>query len=153
MENIELIIKVLGLLTVMIAILQYRKNRKLQAHDKFIKYREKLKENESISKIVSHIQDWQSDLDLKKRIDEREIKKSDFYYFLGFFEEIEILRKGRFLTNKMAKDMFAFYALELADNQFYWEYFDEDYLTDDDWVNFRNFIYKMRELDRKKLLF
>jgi len=120
----------------------------LQAYDKFIKYREKLKENESIRKIVCHVQDWQSNNNLQNQIEERCITKSDFYYFLGFYEEIEFLRKGRFITNKMAKDMFAFYAIEISKNKYYWEYFDEDFENDKDWENFKIFVCKMSRMDK-----
>ena len=40
--------------------------------------------------------------------------------------------------------MFSFYAIQIADNEYYWNLFDENYLTDDDWINFRKLVLSMR---------
>lgn len=144
MEYLDLFLKVIGASTIVIAVYQYRRTRQLDALNKFITYREKLKDNESIVKIVRHIQDCESDSSLRSQILERGITKYDFYYFLGFFEEISILYKSNFIKKNFVKEMFAYYALQVADNAYYWSIFDEDYKTDKEWGNFRYFVNEMR---------
>ena len=41
--------------------------------------------------------------------------------------------------------MFAFYAIQIADNNHYWDHFNENYHNDNDWRNFRSFIEQMRQ--------
>lgn len=144
MEFLDLFLKVIGALSILIGVYQYRRTRQLDVFNKFITYREKLKDNESIARIVRHIQDCESDSSLRNKILERGITKFDFYYFLGFFEEISILYKSNLIKKNIAKEMFSYYALKVSDNEYYWSIFDEDYKTDDNWVNFRYFVNEMR---------
>lgn len=146
-ETIKILLQVLTLIVTSVgAFLAYRefkKSKKLNEIDKFIKYREKLKTDESLKKIVTHIQNWQNNPEQKSQIP-KEITLFDFYYFLGFYEELYILIQNSHLDKRYTKDMFAFYAFQIADNQYYWEQFNENYHTDGDWKNFRYFVELMR---------
>jgi len=126
------------------AVFLYYKKRKLETFDLFIKYREKLKTNPATSRIIRHIQDWQLTPEIRNQIQERGITINDFYDFLGFYEEIWLLYKNCLISKTFVRKMFAFYAIEIADNDFYWEHFDENYRTDPYWEDFRKLINKMR---------
>lgn len=144
----EMILTGIGLLVTIaggsIAFFEYKKSKKINAIDKFILYREKLKTNESLKRIVIHIQKWQHDVNLKSDIPE-DISLFDFYYFLGYYEEIYIVTKNSYLKKDIVKDMFGFYAIEIADNCHYWEKFGEDYRKDNSWKLFRKFIDETRQ--------
>lgn len=132
------------LLTGIWAFYKYNKKRKLENFDLFVKYREKLKTNPANLKIVRHVQDWQLNPELRSQINEREITINDFYDFLGFYEEISLLYQKKLIPKRFVKDMFSFYAIQIADNEYYWNLFDENYLTDDDWINYRKLVLRMR---------
>jgi hypothetical protein len=146
MEYIDLGVKIIGVISILFGIYQFKKKRELQALEMFIKYREKLKTNESINKIVRHVQDCESDSTLQNQIIERDITKYDFYYFLGYYEEIAILYKSKLLNKQIANDMFAYYALKIASNEYYWKTFNEDYKNERDWKNFNFFIDEMTKI-------
>lgn len=126
-----------------LAYKEFKKSKRLNEIDKFISYREKLRTDTSLIKIITHIQLWQHNQELKNQIPE-DISLFDFYNFISFFEEINILITKSHLNKKTAKDMFAFYAIQIANNSHYWEYFGENYQNDDDWKNFRLLVEKMR---------
>jgi len=126
-----------------LAYKEFKKSKELNEIDKFISYRGKLKNDPSLIKIVTHIQLWQNNLELKNQIPDN-ISLFDFYNFISFFEEINILITKSHLNKKTAKDMFAFYAIQIADNCYYWDRFGENYHNDNDWKNFRLLIEKMR---------
>lgn len=140
-EYVSLVITAIGAFFVWF---EFKKKNDLNAIDKFISYRNRLKDNPSLCKIIVHIQEWQSNDELKFLIPNN-ITLFDFYYFLGFYEEIYILIKNKQLDKQMAKDMFAFYAIEIADNCFYWKHFKENYQNDNDWGNFKSFIELMKK--------
>jgi len=125
------------------AFKEFKKNKNINEIDKFITYREKLKKDDSLSKIVKHIQLWQNNTDIKSQIP-KDILLFDFYNFIGFYEEMYILIDKSHIDKQIAKEMFAFYAIQIADNDYYWHFFKENYSTDDDWKNFKNFIEIMR---------
>lgn len=139
----EILSSTIAIIVAIITYKEFRKNKKLNEIDKFISYREKLKKDDSLNKIVKHIQSWQNNTNLRTQIPQG-ITLFDFYNFIGFFEEINILITQSHIDKQLAKDMFAFYAIEIADNEFYWEFFHENYSTDKNWKNFKNFIKKMR---------
>lgn len=139
----EILSSIIAALAAYFAYKEFKKNKNLNEIDKFISYREKLKKDDSLSKIVKHIQHWQHKEELKNSIPP-EISLFDFYNFIGFFEEINILINQNHIDKQIAKEMFAFYAVEIADNNYYWSHFHEDYFTDNDWTNFRVFIERMR---------
>lgn len=143
----EMILTIIGLLVAIaggiVAFFEYKKSKKINAIDKFISYREKLKTNESLKKIVTHIQKWQNDVNVKSQIPE-DISLFDFYYFLGYYEEIYIVTKSSYLKKDIVKNMFRFYAIEIADNCHYWEKFGEDYRKDDSWKLFKKFVDETR---------
>ena len=122
---------------------EFKKSKKLNEIDKFISYREKLKKDSSLSKIVKHIQLWQNNIEIKCQIPE-DVSLFDFYNFIGFYEEMYILIDKSHIDKQIAKEMFAFYAIQIADNCYYWDFFQENYHKDNDWKNFRNFIEIMR---------
>ncbi len=122
---------------------EFKKSKKLNEIDKFISYREKLKKDSSLSKIVKHIQLWQNNIEIKSQIPE-DVSLFDFYNFIGFYEEMYILIDKSHIDKQIAKEMFAFYAIQIVDNCYYWDFFQENYHKDNDWKNFRNFIEIMR---------
>lgn len=141
--SFEILSSFVALIGAYYAYREFNKNKNLNAIDKFISQRDKLKKDESLSKIIKHIQLWQNNSEIKGQIPD-DITLFDFYYFIGFYEEIFILVKKSHLDKQIAKDMFAFYALQIADNCYYWDRFNENYHNDNDWKNFRNFIEQMR---------
>lgn len=141
--SFEVLSSIIGAIAAYFAYKEFRKNKNLNEIDKFISYRSKLKNDPSLSKIVKHIQLWQSDNELKHQIP-NDISLFDFYNFIGFYEEIHILINKSHLDKQIAKEMFAFYAIQIADNCYYWDYFKENYHTENDWKNFRHFIGQMR---------
>jgi hypothetical protein len=141
--SFEILSSSIAAIAAFFAYKEFSKSKNLNAIDKFITYRDKLKKDDSLCKIIRHVQMWQNDETIRNQIPQ-EITLFDFYNFLGFYEEINILITKKHLDIELAKDMFAFYALQIADNSFYWEHFNEDYLTDNEWLNFRRFITKMR---------
>jgi hypothetical protein len=145
----EILSALLAVIGSYIAYREFLRNKNLNAIDKFISYRDKLKEVESLSKIVKHIQLWQNNIEIRSQVP-NEITLFDFYYFIGFYEEIFILSEKCHIDRKITRDMFAFYAIQIADNSHYWDYFNENYQNDNDWKNFRSFIEQMRHTNKKR---
>lgn len=141
--SFEILSSLVAAIGALYAYREFKRNKILNSIDKFITYRDKLKNDESLSKIVRHVQLWQNNNELRSQIP-NEINLFDFYYFIGFYEEIFILIKNCHLDKQVAREMFAFYAIEIADNSHYWDHFHENYINDNNWENFRNFIEQMR---------
>lgn len=140
--SFEILSSLVALIGSYFAYREFKKNKNLNAIDKFIAYREKLKKDESLIKIVKHIQIWQNDPNLKSQIP-ADISVFDFYNFLGFFEEIQILMDNGHIDKTLAKDMFSFYGCQLANNEHYWSKFNEDFKNDEDWKKFKLFVETM----------
>lgn len=130
---------------------EFRKKRNLKKFDLFIRYREKLKTNTSLIKIVNHVQNYLNHPELKSRIEAYNISLHNFYYFLGFYKEISLLYQQRLISRKLAKEMFVWYAIEVAKNDNYWRVFGESYVTDDEWKNFKFFVNEMQKKKCKYL--
>lgn len=141
--SFEILSSTIAAIAAYFAYKEFKKSIKLNEIDKFISYREKLKKDSTLSKIVKHIQLWQNNTDIKSQIPE-DILLFDFYNFIGFYEEMYILIDKSHIDKQIAKEMFAFYAIQIADNCYYWDFFQENYHIDNDWKNFRNFIEMMR---------
>ncbi|MEN9948362.1 MAG: hypothetical protein RL106_1185 [Bacteroidota bacterium] len=144
-ELIEVIYCLLAIVGGVVTFRRYHKDKKLIELEKFVTFRRNLKNESSLRKIVSHIQLWNFDSSTRNIIPD-DITLFDFYYFIGFYEEINILISEGLLQKKMAKEMFAFYAIEMAENPIYWQQFNEDYTTDANWKNFKQFVNRMKAI-------
>lgn len=132
-----------GCIGFIFALFQYWQKSKFEKYMKFIELRKSFKAHTSNDKIIKHIQSYQLDPTQKSNIFEFDITINDFYYFLGFFEELQILIEKGILSKKVSKKMFAFYGIEIANNNHYWTTFDEN-INEEYWCTFKKFIDSMK---------
>lgn len=133
---------IIGGFTFCFGIFQYWQMRRFEKYLKFIELREKFKGHPSNDRILRHIQAYQLDNTKISNLDDFNITIHDFYYFLGFYEELQILIDKGILNKNVSKKMFSFYAIEIKNNNYYWARFDEN-IDDPNWYDFKIFVESM----------
>lgn len=106
----------------------------------FEKYRQKLKENETLKNIIELLE--------QKSADIRNVPRTDRYFYLGFYEEIALLVNSGILKPEIAHYMFAYYAKLCWTNDNFWHDINRESIY---WRVFREFVDNMNKLEEKNM--
>jgi hypothetical protein len=149
MDMVGLITLLLSIGTFIFIVFEFRRKRSIEKIEFFLKFRIRLKEDESLVKITKFITNCELDPKQSEKIPP-EITAFEFYYFLGFIEELSFVHKHNIVTLDMIDDMFGFYILAIAENTNMWNKFDED-PTHTGWKNFHDLANKIKTRREQKL--
>ena len=143
-SNYELIKLILTVITVIIALVaiikgywEYRKSVKQKRVELFIKYRQQLK-SDLILKRILELLETENNEEISK------LSRFDKYLFIGFYEEIALLVNSKIIKPEIAHYMFAYYAKLCWDNNAFWSDINRESMY---WRVFREFVVKMNLLE------
>ncbi|WP_164983919.1 hypothetical protein [Cellulomonas endophytica] len=151
-EQVELVLTtaalVVGLLTLVKAVNEYRRQGTIKRIEFFLEARNRLKTNASFQQIVQLLESDHPDL--------RDVPMQNKIDFLGFFEEVALLVTSRVIRREVAQYMFGYYALKTWESENFWLLAERperplDKVNEPYWVLFRGFIASMTPI-RDKLL-
>lgn len=119
---------------------EYRLSVKQKRSELYETYRQKLKENETIRRVVVALENDIGDI--------AEISRIDRYMFLGFYEDIALLMNTKLIKPEIAHYMFGYYAMRCWENDMFWEDINRESHY---WRVFREFVEKMKDLEDRKM--
>ena len=102
----------IALVSLIRALLEYQKQGATRRSEIFLNMRSRLREDESFSEIC----------DLLERDDPglREIPLAERDRFIGFFEELALLRNSGLINDEVTLYMFGYFAIRCIDSQNFW---------------------------------
>lgn len=131
---------VIAAVTILKGYAEYKLSAVQKRVELFEKYHQKLKENETLKRIIGLLDD--------KSADVRNIPRTDKYFYLGYFEEIALLVNSGVLKPEIAHYMFAYYAKICWTNDNFWHDINRNSIY---WRVFREFVEQMIELENKNM--
>jgi uncharacterized membrane protein YbhN (UPF0104 family) len=120
------------------AIVEYRKQGVTKRAEIFLQMRTRLREDVSFKNIC----------DLLETDDEslKDIPIVERDRFLGFFEELALLRNSGFINDRVAFYMFGYYAARCRESRYFWRNLDRKHEL---WALFLSFAEQMQETERR----
>lgn len=131
---------VVAIVTIIKGYAEYKLSAVQKRVELFEKYRQKLKENETLKRIIGLLEDNRTDI--------RNLPRTDRYFYLGYFEEIALLVNSGVLKPEIAHYMFAYYAKLCWTSDNFWHDINRNSMY---WRVFREFVEQMKELEEKKM--
>lgn len=119
---------------------EYRLSVKQKRSELYETYRQKLKENETISSVVDALENNNGNI--------AEIPRIDRYMFLGFYEDIALLMNTKLIKPEIAHYMFGYYAMRCWESDLFWEDINRESHY---WRIFKEFVEKMKDLENRKM--
>lgn len=131
---------VVAIVTIMKGYSEYKLSGIQKRVELFEKYRQKLKENDSLKKIIGLLETEDPGI--------RYVSLTDRYLFLGFYEEIALLVNSKVLKPEIAHYMFAYYAKKCWTSDDFWFDLNRQSMY---WRIFREFVEAMISLEEKHM--
>jgi|SRR5215203_4565382 len=119
------------------ALAEYRWQGITKRSEIFLNMRTRLREDASFKNICELLEKDDPHL--------RDIPLIEKDRFLGFFEELALLRNSGFVNDRVVFYMFGYYAVRCVESKYFWRGL---YARQDVWVVFRDFAKQMQETER-----
>lgn len=136
-ETLTIIIGAAGLIvatvTAIKALIEFRKQGITKRAEIFLQMRSRLREDPSFKEICQLLE-----TDDEKLTGVSLIEKDRF---LGFFEELALIKKSGFINDDVCYYMFGYFAIKCKDSKNFWHSLNEGH---DLWVLFTDFTLQMR---------
>ena len=125
----------IALVSLIRALVEYQKQGATKRSEIFLDMRSRLREDESFSRIC----------DLLERDDPklREIPLVDRDRFIGFFEELALLRNSGLINDEVTLYMFGYFAIRCIDSRNFWYDLNRDQPL---WAAFMDFARDMKSM-------
>lgn len=131
-------IGLVGLLTLIKAILEFRLQGRQKRAELFDKFKSNIKTEQRIVHINSLIEDDDHSL--------RHIDYIDKYYYLGYYEQIAIAVNSGLIKRDVAHYMFGYYVLRCWESENFWGNINRDSPY---WGVYKSFYFKMKKLEKR----
>ena len=128
---------VIALVSLIKALIEYQKQGITKRSEIFLNMRSRLREDKSFSKICDLLE--RDDLKL------REIPLVERDRFIGFFEELTLLRNSGLIKDEVTLYMFGYFAIRCIDSQNFWFDLNKDQSL---WSAFMDFANHMKSMQK-----
>ena len=119
-------------------IVEYGRQGSQKRAEYFAELRTRLKASDSFKELSALIEVDNPKLESIPFKDKRD--------FLGFFEEVALMRNSRLISNEVAHYMFGYYAIRCWDSRHFWSGVNRESLY---WTLFREFVDEMRNVEKR----
>lgn len=131
---------IVAIITLIKGYSEYRLSVKQKRSELYETYRKKLKENETISRVVDALEN--------DNVNIADLPRFERYMFLGFYEDIALLMNTKLIKPEIAHYMFGYYAMRCWENDKFWTDINRESHY---WRVFKEFVEKMRDLEDNKM--
>ncbi len=131
---------IVGLITLIIGYIEYKRASKLKRIEIYNHYREKMNSDENVKTILKMLEDNNDEIENLPRINR--------FKFIGYFEDIALLMNSNYIKPEIVHYMFAYYAKMCWNNEKFWHDINRDSHY---WRVFKEFVKKMEMLENNNM--